>query len=121
MKLEEQVVSCEIAKRLKELGVEQESLWYWFDVKNSSLLLGLSYKIPTGLYRHDIVGIYSAYTVAELGRDLPKFHEFKLFKNPSQYHMLLDKEATVWHSADTEANARGKMLIHLLETNQLGG
>jgi len=29
MKLEQQVVSLEIAKRLKELGVKQESLFYW--------------------------------------------------------------------------------------------
>ena len=29
MKLENQVVSLEIAKSLKELGVKQESLFYW--------------------------------------------------------------------------------------------
>jgi len=29
MKLEDQVCSLELAKRLKELGVEQESLFYW--------------------------------------------------------------------------------------------
>ena len=29
MKLEDQVVSLELAKKLKELGVKQESLFYW--------------------------------------------------------------------------------------------
>ena len=29
MKLEKQVCSLELAKRLKELDVKQESLWYW--------------------------------------------------------------------------------------------
>ena len=29
MKLEQQVCNLELAKKLKELGVKQESLWYW--------------------------------------------------------------------------------------------
>lgn len=29
MKLEQQVVSLELAKQLKELGVKQDSLFYW--------------------------------------------------------------------------------------------
>ena len=29
MKLEDQVCSLELSKRLKELGVKQDSLWYW--------------------------------------------------------------------------------------------
>jgi len=29
MKLEDQVCSLELAKRLKDLGMKQESLWYW--------------------------------------------------------------------------------------------
>ena len=33
MKLEKQVVSMEIAKRLKELGVKQESEYFWVEHK----------------------------------------------------------------------------------------
>ena len=29
MKLQNQVCSLELSKKLKELGVKQESLWYW--------------------------------------------------------------------------------------------
>jgi hypothetical protein len=29
MELEKQVVSLELAKKLKQLGVRQESFWYW--------------------------------------------------------------------------------------------
>ena len=31
MKLEDQVVSLDLAKRLKELGVRQESFWAWYE------------------------------------------------------------------------------------------
>lgn len=29
MRLEDQAYGLELAKKLKELGVKQESLWYW--------------------------------------------------------------------------------------------
>ena len=34
MKLEQQVVSLELAKKLKELGVKQDSLFYWWGTFN---------------------------------------------------------------------------------------
>ena len=79
MILESQVVSLELAKKLKELGVKQESRWDW--VRSST----------TGRYKLVIIGgrgnkgftdyicagrdnkfgeIYSAFTVAELGEML---------------------------------------------------
>ena len=35
MKLENQVVSLELAKKLKELGFEQKSLFYWDEGKET--------------------------------------------------------------------------------------
>ena len=39
MKLENQVVSLELAKKLKELGVKQESLFYWTELNGEPFLM----------------------------------------------------------------------------------
>jgi len=36
MKLENQVCSLEHAKKLKELGVKQENIWWWVETKDNS-------------------------------------------------------------------------------------
>lgn len=76
MKLEEQVCSLELAKRLKELGVKQNALWGWVKPAKTR-----EWRIePTGLYfnenhiiRQGWVGkhVYDAFTVGELGEMLP--------------------------------------------------
>ena len=93
MKLEDQVCSLELAKRLKELGVPQKSLFYWVRRINAleyGQALGKSNKegeIPCKefdklgkweiLYKNDKdckdygFGFYSAPTIAELGEGLP--------------------------------------------------
>lgn len=91
MKLEDQVCSLELSKRLKELGVKQESLFYWgiseFETdkpeitlyrsqgeldsdKDISKLFGVwSYSdVEIGSFKDT----HSAFTVAELGEMLPK-------------------------------------------------
>lgn len=62
MELKHQVVSLEIAKRLKELGVKQESLFYWqeYPEEETRLLYGKS-NYASNKNTHT-----SAYTVAEL-------------------------------------------------------
>lgn len=64
MKLEDQVVSLELAKRLKELEVMQESLFFWCD--NWVHSQDSVYHSPTSSET------FSAFTVAELGEMLPK-------------------------------------------------
>lgn len=92
MNLESQVVSLELSKKLKELGVEQKSIFYWIE-KNTPTVnlpaLSLSFKISEyndGSYKfcsdelgthflkpnHEKYSIYSAFTVAELGEILKK-------------------------------------------------
>ena len=64
--LEKQCVSLELAKRLKELGVKQESLFYW--AKFNSEELKISY--VDFIEEWGAGKVYSAFTVAELGSPL---------------------------------------------------
>lgn len=77
MKLEQQVCSLELSKKLKELGVKQESLFYWFPFKeqavlahNSAHAVSLAEKDKADVYGCE--NPYSAFTVPELGEMLPK-------------------------------------------------
>lgn len=84
MKIEEQVVSLDLAKQLKELGVKQESLFYWVERKGfgsnygddfgdpelrisphhvSSLIAMEPDRRPDGQFFRS----FSSFTVAELG------------------------------------------------------
>jgi len=66
MQLEKQVVSLELAKRLKELGVKQNSIWWWYRwTKNHNWKLSLgTEEMLNYSFRPD--DIYSAFTIAEL-------------------------------------------------------
>ncbi len=97
-----QVSNLELSKRIKELGVKQKSLWWW---SSSGLGQAMAKHEPTPNW-------ISAFTVAELGDilkdaifpiDLPYFQD--------RYWRHDDLEELI----DTEANARAKMLIYLLE------
>lgn len=139
MKLENQVCSLELAKKLKELRVKQESLFFWGFDNQEGFSGGL--KI---LQESNYAEQYSAFTVAELGEMLPdKIKEYTLhiYNNP-EYLKKYKYERTenwscgyelqswdvntqkhywkgwfVWEHAKTEADARAKMLIYLLENN----
>jgi len=171
MKLENQVTSLELSKKLKELGVKQESLFYWE-----------SYYLPITTSRHNTlisskdIGAkepverrgflvsklirYSAFTVAELGEMLPaslkmkmkewrelnllpkqKIRKYDGDNNKMYFQLIMSKseyKKTPWsfyymedithgacinnsseNTANTEANARAKMVIYLKENNLL--
>lgn len=123
--LEQQTTSLELSKKLKSLNVKQESLWYWYH--DDEGLGGGGYYLfeDNGIGRKEA----SAFTVAELGMILPKdmdngieYYEtswqddgvilrFWLYDSNGGY----DKEFI----ADTEANARAKALIWLIENNHI--
>lgn len=117
MKIENQVTSLELSKKLKELGVKQESAFYWyFSIDDNK------WKITDNeLLKDERWEWCFAFTVAELGEMLPKhcksFQAYNTKKNNkwwceySQYGVIDTKYA------ETEANARAKMLIYLLENN----
>ncbi len=134
MKLEDQVVSLELSQKLKELGVKQESLFVWRGVQDwrfgplrytlayvANLVDDSNFPKIWKIRASKVVVTYSAFTVAELGEMLPAKHQqIKLYRrhlgewvcrwdygtSPTGCHM---------ETSNTEANARAKMLIYLLE------
>lgn len=130
MELEKQVVSLELSRMLKELGVKQESLYYWVKEKRKW--------VPK--HNHGVTPISpSAFAVAELGEMLPKqvfnVYTAKAAHNARQGKVVADRTFWCWRYkekerassihdmdeffAETEADARAKMLIYLLENNLL--
>jgi len=118
MKLEQQVCSLELAKRLRELEVKQESLFWWHD--GCSALVKPHVKRQNDYCVGTQNGSVSAFTVAELGEMLPI--EYISQRRPygsigaNEYRWLTGKyDDDYVISASTEADARAKMLIYLLE------
>lgn len=88
MELSKQVVSLELAKKLKELGAKQESLYYWREdilrdggSRSGDFVLDDSYMKPYRLMDSELARmeqyikdgiLIPAYTVAELGEMLIK-------------------------------------------------
>jgi len=137
MKLEDQVCSLKLSKKLKELGVEQKSNWYWvhhtaFTFEQKPKLAegwNLIYKDKMSPYREMV---FSTFTVAELGEMLPIDIVSGLTSNSSVggygcLDLIEFGSAACHHKSEmmkkpefiakTEANARAKMLIYLLENN----
>ena len=119
MKLEHQVVSLELAKRLKELGVEQESL-FWYSKLNGELKV--KFFDEDDYLDISEMEVYSAFTVAELGEMLPVgYHTFAAGPRLEDrmyicYYTNANGDRFDYaQEADTEADARAKMLIYLLE------
>lgn len=129
MKLEDQVASLELCKRLKELGVNQESLFYWIKLIEGG---DLDYDLINDLDFRNLLEstqqgnrCFSAFTVAELGEMLPRnYHSWRFqsdgFENGEwvcAYFSQPEFEASseYWANEKTEADVRAKMLIHLIE------
>lgn len=149
MKLENQVASLELCEKLKELGVKQvlkNGDWAWVGDKlhlahndnGTNWFLGNDYTTFFPLENEDTESHYynkpseycKAFTVAELGEMLP--YEINLYCLMSfktkrywscRYENLQGDELVDVDiediTATTEADARAKMLIYLLENNLL--
>lgn len=132
MKLEQQVCSLELAKKLKELGIKQKSYFYHYftEFGSSAVLQGedhLSIVDDTGK-RREFVGFVSAFTVAELGEMLPGNIDGDIFQTQKGvmgrlwYCTMMPPDLisagllkTHQEESDTEADARAKMLVYLIE------
>ena len=111
MEVEKQVSNKKLSKKLKYLGVEQESMFYWVIDKNDSWLAYIRTKeefkqLSEMNYDCEII---SAFTVAELGSE---DYETTCFGDMYFCRNIFDKRIKVSH---TEADARAKMKIYLIE------
>ena len=121
MKLENQVVSLELAKKLKELGFKQDSLYYWAEDEN---FIVTKDKIENSQDWRDNYFI-PAYTVPELGEMLPlKIDDEDLtiwrekgFESWDVAYSTLARKEEVWEQSKNLVDAMAKMAIYLLENN----
>ena len=111
MKLENQVCILKLSKKLNDLGVKQDSLFYHVIDGNDKMLL--NHKSNVTWNGRKCLN-YSAFTVAELGRDYyftkktgSKTEKDWECRNEYDSHITFEK---------TEANARAKMLLYLIKT-----
>jgi len=139
--MENHVSSLELSKKLKELGVKQESYFYWRegyhthewrdgeDWKKEGIFEGKfevkAYPKPRfttadvkwnerDLARLDETEV-SAFTVAELGEMFPQNIQLPFKKDGLAQEYWYWSSEKGRHREDTEADARAKMLVYLLE------
>lgn len=126
MNLESQVVSLELAKRLKELGVKYNNLFIWgrYGKKNDS---DRDWCLDHQSNASWMEEWYSAYTSSELLELLPKqikWHFYTQIPSSNEdwviyyrdaFGTLKNKDEKVEVCAISECDARAKMLIFLLE------
>lgn len=139
MKLEDQVVSLELAKKLKELGVKQESAFIWMNTgKNYECVLEPDLdRWYDGQRRETWQVDCAAFTVAELGEMLPdtvipragqlyggQYRYLNIDKSsgdcwfvaylPLEFNSQDEVENQMLCAEENEADARAKMLVYLL-------
>ena len=119
MKLKEQVTNLELSKKLKELGVEQKSLYCWNEEHKQINSGKIGWEKETKLEDSNQVANFfaciSAFTVAELGEDIPS--EFlNLIKKDEVGRLRWNIKEYICYE-NTEANSRAKMLIYLIEND----
>jgi hypothetical protein len=131
MKLEKQVCSLELAKRLKELVAPQWSALYWVGGTKGYVLADSDKGHRSGIGDRDF---YSAFTVAELGEIIRKStssgfdfgvvmsdsaaNGFRIWLADTEgddFPWTFDDESTFIE--ESEAEARAKMLIYLVKNN----
>lgn len=127
MKIEQQCITLEQAKKLKELGITSPSIMKWY---NSSVGVVLLHNVHGEQY---LENEWYAFTVAELGVMLPDYFKendqqfpFKEYYSHTNKNMWkFNNFFTGYNSskivvdASTEAEARAVMLIYLLENKHI--
>ena len=136
--IEKQVSSLEPSRRLKELGVRQESYFAWCpNYVTEEMAIDAGDRTMAGMVHSHVISVcplgirnddyFAAFTVAELGEML--MHHDGGFTDTRLYgygrgwltNKQADQEIRISYDdqGDTEADARAKMLIYLIENGLL--
>lgn len=135
--IEQHVTSLALSKRLKELGVKQESIFGWFYRKRPISKWVLVHNNFNTLYsgkncnKEQLEREVSTYLASELGQMLPEYiciqregetdpsltDDFKLEYDEygTPIYIFMDEWICFGTMANNETDARAKMLIHLIE------
>lgn len=132
MNLQDQVCSLELAKELKEIGVKQESLFWWTAYENPLAGILKEEDVPEDRWnimysrqtkKSGFDWLYSAFTVTELGMMLPyKINDqycLTILKNVNEswavsYYNNIHNRLKILTIDETEANAMAMMVIKLI-------
>lgn len=116
MKLEQQVCSYELSRKLQLLLSKQDNLYKYVEFNGFYEILTKDEFEKSLIEEKDsIEDIVDTFTSPELGELLPD--GYKTFRENNEWvcSFIDEKEYKRTSKADTEANARAKMLIYLLE------
>lgn len=122
MELIKQLCSLQLAMKLKELKVKQDSFFYWFCSNIHSWHICSKHKIQKvkSIEKEENYQTFSAFSVAELGEMLPDrylsgktpLNQYNCWKFSEDFLLI---EHYNRYQSYTEADGRAKMLIHVLE------
>ena len=117
MELKHQVCSLEIAKRLKELGVKQESEFHWQHHRSVNSPSGWAWSLSNTTNGHSV----SAFTVAELGEILPRSVSMSVERATEHWFArcgFTKSPTETFSSADLDANlvnALAKVIFEIIQ------
>lgn len=125
--LSDQICSLEYAKRLKELGVKQESAFYRFECKDHEYIFCKYYEQYSNNTDLDIKNGYSAFTISEIkeilfeknNQYIEKLGQLKMTIEVVDREFYRATNNITDHIIDDllEVNTYAKLLILFLETN----
>lgn len=135
MNIEQQVISLDFAKKLKELNVKQSSYFYYcFSTRLDKYFIHTINEFKNHDKSEDfLIKEYSAFTCVELGALLPR----EITEDGKRLFLQLGWESdSIWRlyyrdfdipidhhdmfKSENEANCRAKILIYLIENNLMG-
>jgi len=111
--IEQKVTSLELSKRLKELGVKQESYFYYVDGDLWDKTAQSDYEMPSTPSRDKWI---SAFLAEELGELLKKV-DFNIWYSYPDWRLKLSDDIETRGRDESLTNAMAEMIIYLKKQN----